>query len=301
MVAAARRGAARRARASGASRSCSSSRTSTFALAVADRYAVLKLGEIVDRGAVERCRRATQRIADRLSVIRGHAQLTPSPSSPAVRAPASSASPSAPRCRRSAPSAPTLRPASARSRRSPGSIPISPSRRSTRMAAGARPRPEALDAALAGRRGAPTCGRSAWSTPRGRSAAWTGERLHALVRADRRGRTSPSRATCWSAGDQSTPWPPPSRAAAALDLDERLCARSRRAQAAGGDKRGRQSAALLVHGEEDYPCSTSGSTSIPIRWRSCGGSTASPGAAAPFVDGHAAQGAAAAAGPPGPR
>ena len=40
----------------------------TFALAVADRYAVLKLGEIVDRGAVGRMRGVEQRITAHLSV-----------------------------------------------------------------------------------------------------------------------------------------------------------------------------------------------------------------------------------------
>jgi uncharacterized Ntn-hydrolase superfamily protein len=42
-------------------------------------------------------------------------------------------------------------------------------------------------------------------------------------------------------------------AGAALDLPERLIAVLEAGQAAGGDKRGRQSAALKVHNREDYP------------------------------------------------
>jgi len=42
------------------------------------------------------------------------------------------------------------------------------------------------------------------------------------------------------------------RAAASLDLAERLLLAMEAGQAAGGDKRGRQSASLCVYGEEDY-------------------------------------------------
>jgi uncharacterized Ntn-hydrolase superfamily protein len=42
-------------------------------------------------------------------------------------------------------------------------------------------------------------------------------------------------------------------ASAAEPLVERLMLSLEAGQAAGGDRRGRQSAALLVHGEEDYP------------------------------------------------
>ena len=42
-------------------------------------------------------------------------------------------------------------------------------------------------------------------------------------------------------------------AAHALPLARRLIAALRAGEAAGGDKRGKQSAALLIHGEEDWP------------------------------------------------
>jgi uncharacterized Ntn-hydrolase superfamily protein len=42
-------------------------------------------------------------------------------------------------------------------------------------------------------------------------------------------------------------------AARALPLAPRLIAAMRAGEAAGGDKRGKQSAALLIHGEEDWP------------------------------------------------
>jgi uncharacterized Ntn-hydrolase superfamily protein len=42
-------------------------------------------------------------------------------------------------------------------------------------------------------------------------------------------------------------------AACALPLARRLIAALRAGEAAGGDKRGKQSAALLIHGEEDWP------------------------------------------------
>jgi uncharacterized Ntn-hydrolase superfamily protein len=42
-------------------------------------------------------------------------------------------------------------------------------------------------------------------------------------------------------------------AARALPLARRLIAALRAGEAAGGDKRGKQSAALLIHGEEDWP------------------------------------------------
>ena len=41
----------------------------------------------------------------------------------------------------------------------------------------------------------------------------------------------------------------------------------RAGEAAGGDKRGKQSAALLIHDDEDYPTSTFGSTTTPSRSR----------------------------------
>jgi uncharacterized Ntn-hydrolase superfamily protein len=43
------------------------------------------------------------------------------------------------------------------------------------------------------------------------------------------------------------------RAHAALPLPRRLIAALRAGEAAGGDKRGKQSAALLIHGEEEWP------------------------------------------------
>ena len=43
-------------------------------------------------------------------------------------------------------------------------------------------------------------------------------------------------------------------------------------EAAGGDKRGKQSAALLVQGDEPYPRLSLGSMIMPIPWPSCAGS-----------------------------
>ena len=43
------------------------------------------------------------------------------------------------------------------------------------------------------------------------------------------------------------------RAAQGLPLAERLLAALAAGEAAGGDKRGKQGAALRIHGDEDYP------------------------------------------------
>ena len=50
-----------------------------------------------------------------------------------------------------------------------------------------------------------------------------------------------------------------------LPFAQRLIAAMRAGEAAGGDKRGKQSAALLIYGEEEWSTSTCGSTTTPIR------------------------------------
>ena len=64
--------------------------------------------------------------------------------------------------------------------------------------------------------------------------------------------------------------------AAALELPERLLMVLEAGQAAGGDKRGRQSAALKVVHRRSIPISTCASTSTAIRSPSCGACSRSP-------------------------
>ncbi len=53
-----------------------------------------------------------------------------------------------------------------------------------------------------------------------------------------------------------------------LPFAQRLIAAMRAGEAAGGDKRGKQSAALLIYGEEEWSDSICVSTTTPIRWPS---------------------------------
>ena len=62
---------------------------------------------------------------------------------------------------------------------------------------------------------------------------------------------------------------------AGLPFAQRLIAAMLAGEAAGGDKRGKQSAALLIHGEEDGRRLTCASTTMPIRYASWNGSNRS--------------------------
>ena len=81
-------------------------------------------------------------------------------------------------------------------------------------------------------------------TPARDCTAWCG---HLCKPAFSRRRQHPGR--CRRAGGR---WPPPTRPRPTLPFARRLIAAMQAGEAAGGDSRGRQSAALLVHDEEDY-------------------------------------------------
>ena len=63
---------------------------------------------------------------------------------------------------------------------------------------------------------------------------------------------SRSRATSWPAPTCSRRWRRPTRRRRSSPLPQRLIAALKAAEQAGGDKRGRQSAALLIHGDKDW-------------------------------------------------
>ena len=60
-----------------------------------------------------------------------------------------------------------------------------------------------------------------------------------------------------------------------ISLPERLIVALEAGQSAGGDKRGRQSAAVKVYHKEEFPIPTCGSTSTAIRSPNCAGSSRS--------------------------
>ena len=103
----------------------------------------------------------------------------------------------------------------------------------------------------------------------------------------------PSRATCWWTRRHSTAMAAAFRRASAHDLDERLMRALEAGDAAGGDKRGKQSAALLVHDGEDYPLARpAGRRARRAGARAAAGAGDRAAAAAALRRGHAAQGAA---------
>ena len=96
-------------------------------------------------------------------------------------------------------------------------------------------------------------------------------------------------------GDRSKRWPTAFRGSEPLDLAERLMLALEAGEAAGGDKRGRQSAAMRVHHAEEYCVARPARRrASPIRWRSCGGCYAIARLQLlPFVEGMPRRGAAA--------
>ena len=86
---------------------------------------------------------------------------------------------------------------------------------------------------------------------KGRIAAFTG-RTASTGAAMFRATASRSPATCWRARPCSTIPPKAYAANADLPFAQRLIAAMKAGEAAGGDKRGKQSAALLIHGDEEW-------------------------------------------------
>jgi uncharacterized Ntn-hydrolase superfamily protein len=83
-------------------------------------------------------------------------------------------------------------------------------------------------------------------------AAWTGAACVDWC-GHRWARTSAWPATCWPARRCSRPRRKPSSPARGRDLAERLLAAMAAGEAAGGDKRGKQAAALRIHGRRGLP------------------------------------------------
>ena len=101
----------------------------------------------------------------------------------------------------------------------------------------------------------------------GRSAAWSGAPVHRTGSGTSRDLTSRCREICWSASVQFRRWRERSRAPRASRFRSALWPCSEAGQSAGGDKRGRQSAALLVYRTRNFLTSVSGGRA---RASSCG-------------------------------
>ena len=116
-------------------------------------------------------------------------------------------------------------------------------------AKGARPR-EMIDTLIAADDGRESRQLHVMDT-KGRIAAHTGANASTGAGTSR-ATAFPSPATCWPAQPCSTTRRKAYAANAALPFAQRLIAAMKAGEAAGGDKRGKQSAALLIQGEEEW-------------------------------------------------
>ena len=168
---------------------------------------------------------------------------------PRSHSPARSASRSRPNSSPSARACRISRPASAASPRRRWSIPITASTASSCCAKARRPQ-DVIATLIAGDDGRESRQFTSWmpaaASPRIRDAnASTGA-------ATSKAQAFPSPATCSPARRCSTTPPRPTLANEKLPFARRLIAAMKAGEAAGGDKRGKQSAALLIHGEEEW-------------------------------------------------
>ena len=109
---------------------------------------------------------------------------------------------------------------------------------------------------------------------RGRAAAHTGSAVHRVVRPSRGATATASRATCSPGTRCSTTPQPPTSARRRCRFAERLLAALEAGDAAGGDKRGEQAAALADRTRpRPIRSSTCASTTTRARSPSCGAST----------------------------
>ncbi len=111
---------------------------------------------------------------------------------------------------------------------------------------------DVLAALLATRRRPREAGRSTSWTPAARSPRTRGATASTGA-AISQAAASRSPATCWPAPTCSTRPAKTYIANDSLPFPRRLLTAMRAGEAAGGDKRGKQSAALLIHGEEEWP------------------------------------------------
>ena len=99
---------------------------------------------------------------------------------------------------------------------------------------------------------AATSGSFISSTRDGRNAAYTGAQLHRLGRASGRRTASRSPATCWPDRRSIAETLETYTQGCGKPLAERLLEAMEAGEEAGGDKRGRQSAALVIYRDQDY-------------------------------------------------
>ena len=162
-----------------------------------------------------------------------------------------SASPSPPDSSRWARWCRTSRPASAPSPRRPSSTRYYGPQGLALLEGGRRRRGDGRPAHRGGR--GPRQPPAACDGPAAAALPPTPARPASTGAATRCARPSPSPATCWPVRPCSPRPSAPTRPAPALPFARRLIAAMQAGEAAGGDKRGKQSAALLIHDGEDYP------------------------------------------------